>query len=51
MAMAVISSTNAVLVGAAVALLWMVWAYVKGRTVQSEAPSSRPQRAPKIVRA
>ena len=51
MVMAVISSTHAVLAGAGVALVWMSWAYVKGRAASTETPPSRPQRAPKIVRA
>jgi hypothetical protein len=50
MVMAVISSVSAVLVGAGVALVWMSWAFVKGRSAPSETLRSRGQRAPKIVR-
>lgn len=46
----VMSSTGAVLGGAAIALVWMAWASVQGQRQSNEVVRTRPQRAPKIVR-
>lgn len=47
----VVTSSGAVLGGAAVALVWMGWAFLNGKKHGPASARSKPQRAPKIVRA